>query len=1620
MKRSFITIIPFLVYLLIGITTNVMADEVRTFNFNHGKADGIQIVQQSKGDISLNFTLNTLQVSPIDYKGEVMHEVGVSGIILPNAKGMPNVPTYSKIIAIPQGAEAVINIVNYEKEIIQNINIAPSRGIEPQVVEPTVDYVKNDLVYSKDEFYPSSYAGIGEYTTLRGIDIITLNISPIQFNPITKEAVVYHNIELTIEYKGGNSQFGDNAYRSPYFDPILAQNILNYNDLPKIDYEARFQEWIKDGSEGYEYIIVTPNNDAWAPYAQQLADLRTKQGILTKVYRLDEMGVTNTNQLKAWFHDAYYNWEIKPVAVCLMGDHNTDMSQGIPAEVISHSYSGSCITDNQYADPDGNLLPDITFSRLIAQDESELPIFVGKQIEYEVNNPNMDAHSYQYPVTALGWQTERWFQICSEVAGGYFRNLGKEPLRINQIYEGSPDTENIWSDADNTDLVIDYFGPNGLGYIPATPGEMGNWNNGSPQQIVDAINEGTFIVQHRDHGLETGWGEPAFRNSHVEQLTNVGKLPFVMSINCLTGKYNLSSTCFAEKFMRHTYNGQNAGAVGMLCPTEVSYSFVNDVYVWGVYDQFDSNFLPDMGPFASYEDNWFPAFGNVAGKYFLYQCSWPYNYYDKEITYQMFTAHCDAFLRLYTEVPQTMDVVHQDVQLAGHETFTITAPEYSKIALSVTNEDGEIEIIAVADGTGKQQNITIPVQLPPTIINLVVTGQNYLRYEAEIEVIPADGPYLIIDSYQLGNNNEQLDFGETATMNLVFRNVGNDPSENATATISSESDYITIINPIVSFEGLASDNTISIENAFEFIVSDSVPNNTSNKLSVEIVSGNETFQSNINVKAYAPVLKASNVSITEIDGNGNGKLDPAETATLTFTIDNKGNSRSNDIFYTLNMNNVFIEILSDPVTTEGLNAGETTTVSFDVFVGDGTPMGYIAEYTLDCISGYYNTSTTFKSKVGCIIEDFETGDLSKFNWNNTSNIPWTLTNSDTYEGNYCIKSGQIQDYGTTDLILEYESIHNDTISFYVKVSSEHSYDELTFYIDNQEIQSWSGQVSWTLAAFPTSEGIHTYKWSYHKDSSVSNGSDCAWIDLISLPADKRMAISAGLDINTCPDMVIEINGYADYHSSLEWTTQGDGTFNNNTIINPTYTLGNQDIENGEVTLTLTGTDEDGQTLSDNVKIILMGDPTITTEENAQICFNENYKAEVDVTNYLSVSWSTNGDGTFINSNVVDAIYQPGIQDIENGEVILTISVNGCSNIDQNITVSILGETTIDVDEEVSICGNEPVMISAIVDNAETIIWSTNGDGTFDDSSSAEITYTPGSQDIINGGVVLTITAEGCSSATKDIVLSVKDGVSLLNIDSETTVCPNTIAEINAEFTGEAPFTVIANDSEYQILEDNIMRVETGSDSMILNITDVFDANGCHLALSNTININVINIATPERPMGENVIAKDDNNVYTYQITAIDGINTYEWVIEPAEAGNIENNGNEAIITWNLDYNGNAQVMVRAIDNDCYGEFSEPLSVFSSLINVDEINDESIQIYPNPAYESINVKIHNLNNKITTINIFNILGEMVYTNEFRTTDNSLETNINVNNLNSGSYIMTITSDNITWRKQIIIK
>ena len=110
-----------------------------------------------------------------------------------------------------------------------------------------------------------------------------------------------------------------------------------------------------------------------------------------------------------------------------------------------------------------------------------------------------------------------------------------------------------------------------------------------------------------------------------------------------------------------------------------------------------------------------------------------------------------------------------------------------------------------------------------------------------------------------------------------------------------------------------------------------------------------------------------------------------------------------------------------------------------------------------------------------------------------SSVPWRVDAGTFVSSPGSARSGAIGHNGVTAIRTVVEG--RGTISFSWKASSEYGFDILKFMVDDVEASSVSGKTAWaTYSKTLSNGGTHIFEWRYQKDGSVSEGSDCAWID----------------------------------------------------------------------------------------------------------------------------------------------------------------------------------------------------------------------------------------------------------------------------------------------------------------------------------------------------------------------------------------------------------------------------------------------------------------------------------------------------------------------------------------------
>ena len=937
----------FFIPLVVCLFSPFLFSEVMQFEGNWGVHPLYNIVSESSFGVDLIFSMHEMVIEEKVIEGELMQTFGIPAVFLPRP-GVPNLVGACRYVAIPQGSRVRVVIIESRTEVYYNVEVAPAPNIPCEIDDSPLVYEKDMDIYGKDAYWPSSPVKVSSHRQIRGVDVVKVGVIPFQYNPVTKELIIYKDIRFRIEFLGGNGHFGNDRLRSRFWDPLLQGHLLNYRSLPEID----FYSPERMGSRaGWEYIIIVPDDAVFEAWGDTIKAWRKLQGISTEVFTLTEVGGTTWQDIKSFLQTAYTTWDPAPVAFLFLSDYPSSGMDvyGIDTRVFTHPYGyAAYASDNWLADFDGDTLPELYHGRICAQDNSDLDIMVNKFLSYE-RNPYTSANFYNNPLMACGWQTTRWFQMCIEVCKGFFENtLGKAPAHQYNVYSGSPTPNCAWSSRQGTAPVVAYW--NAQGYIPLTnPHDAGYWNNGSAAGINAAINSGAFLLQHRDHGSETGWGEPDYDMNDINNLTNT-MFVYVNSTNCLTGRYQWSSECFVERFHRIQY-----GALGVNGASSVSMSFANDTYLWGMFDSYWPFFDPGYpGSDLPGHTNLRPAPAMTSGKYYHDAMWFPDSAGAGDyrgLTHGLFQHHGGTFMTLYSEIPQNLTVSHPGVLNAGQISFAVTANDSSIIALTVNGE-----IIGVAEGTGGVVNISIPSQTPPDTMVVTVTKANYYRYEVDVPVISGSSAYIgylksIIDDVGGGNGDGEANPGETINLETWVMNFGNQTAQNVYALFTTSNTYANVTQDSAYFGNVAADDSAMGVPDYVFDISANCPDmhTIDFDLSAHDQAGS-TWVSTIPITVYAPdICYVTHIVDDAGSSQPNGYLDPGETADLIVTLTNEGHQDGANITGILSTSDTYITINDNSGVYGNIIVGDSIDNSADPFTvtaSPSTPQGHTASFTL--------------------------------------------------------------------------------------------------------------------------------------------------------------------------------------------------------------------------------------------------------------------------------------------------------------------------------------------------------------------------------------------------------------------------------------------------------------------------------------------------------------------------------------------------------------------------------------------------------------------------------------------------------------------------------------------------
>lgn len=710
---------------------------------------GFHLVSEGPSGLTMTFSVTSWRRNPVVIDGTSYQQISIPAVCVPGICGEPDVPRFSRLIAVPAGASVTATVTSYRTDSVSNIALAPVADYSSADLPP---YRFNSNVYLTNSYYPVSLIEVSESFTIRGITAVYLTVNPFRVNPVSKTLEVYRDIAVSIGFQGGSGDFCAAGYRSAMLDDVYNSAFFNSASIQTQPLEPDFS------SNDYDYIIICPDNPGAIESAEVLRRFREEQGIHTGVFLTTVTG--NTAQaIDGWIIDQYNSQDNKPDAIMLLGDF-----ADIPAAILHDGNPEPYYSDQPYADVDENDLSDIpslVISRIPAShtiDSGETMSLcrkiINKIITYETAPPvpslgNDSLQYYSHTYITGEWDPERWFILSSEVIRGY---LGTTSVAVRErAYAAAnntpPSPGSDWTEQYTTqaNAIVDYFSDNNdyqHHWIQQTPCEVPglcDWHSwdGSVSSNIEMFNTGSFLIMYNGHGSNAGWGAPALFYSDASHVFASRSPSIVMSMGCSTGAFanNVNPPNFSEAFLRHS-----SAAAGILAPTGEIDSFYTDIYLFGFYDYIwpglDTQYGADGGG-AGYV---LPAFGNLSAMLYLYNHGsippWQHGLNDTQDIAEvprMMHYFGDPYTPIYTANPYLAPIA---VTVTGNAIFAnatsvrVTASPGTFVVLSV----GGV-VIGTGTGNGTERSISITPQEEGTTVTVVGTRPQSARFTAQVPVI---------------------------------------------------------------------------------------------------------------------------------------------------------------------------------------------------------------------------------------------------------------------------------------------------------------------------------------------------------------------------------------------------------------------------------------------------------------------------------------------------------------------------------------------------------------------------------------------------------------------------------------------------------------------------------------------------------------------------------------------------------------------------------------------------------------------------------------------------------------------------------------------------------------------
>ena len=759
---------------------------------------------------------------------------------------------------------------------------------------------------------------------------------------------------------------------------------IKLNVESKAAYERRFINFANQSK--YDFLVDEGEMliicvDEYMDAIQPLVEWKNISGRPTTMVGISETG---TNDAMKTYVQNYYNEHPNFTYLLLVGEYNNLPPYTMSYSVKSDNYYGMLEGDDYYEE--------ILVGRLSVVSSQDATNQVNKILYYE---KEID-------------ETATWLSRAVGVAADEGSGHYGEPDYVHMDYI--------------RDTLMHYT-------ITEMSQHYAYVNNPTASNMIADFNIGASVTNYTNHGSPDGWAVANFSNTHVHQLTNDQKLSFIWSVACNNGQLDYQE-CFAEAWMRATNEatGEPTGAVGGM------FSWISQPWQPPMYGQDEMNAI-----LTEWREGYKHTLGGVSlngNMFVLDMCPG-----DAGETHNSWLLFGDPSMMVRTKAPESMGVAANPSTLViGMSSLTVNAD--ADFGIATLSKEGEVLASSYIENGSAQLEFEALNNVGA--LQLVVIGYNKVTEIIDIDVIPADGAFLIYDTHDLNQADGQIDCAENITLSLDIKNVGNDPTSNVTVTLSSESEYVTISDATATIASIAGNEVVSLNNEFAFSVAPNVPDQEKVEFKITCSDGNETWESTFNVTANAPVVNFKEFVFA-------GSYVPGESQTVMVKFENNGHSKATNAVVKATTTNSYLTIENESFEVGTIDPSGVGTATFNVTVAASCPATEALElnFELTADNGIEATGTgTLRNS--CNIE-FILNDSYGDGWN-SSNLTLAFDNGD---------ASQTLDFGdgyNITHVLEVGSGIKVTVTF--NVNSNYWTDECSYsirYQDGDEIYNSNGE-----------------------------------------------------------------------------------------------------------------------------------------------------------------------------------------------------------------------------------------------------------------------------------------------------------------------------------------------------------------------------------------------------------------------------------------------------------------------------------------------------------------------------------------------------------------------------------